>query len=268
MIIIGERLNATKKAVGEALRARDADFVHREAAAQTEAGAHYLDCNAGRDPQTERETMQWLVRTAREATDLPFSIDSANPEVLAAGLEAYEGPPPILNSATAESAKMGHVLDLAAQGGAGVICLCIGDGGMPKQAGDREAYADTLIAAAQEWGIDPERIFVDPVVEAVSASLEEPVGRHLLTAIRTIREQHPDVHVVAGVSNVSYGLPNRKLLNRTLLALGIGAGLDVAIIDPCDPHMIAALLAAEALVGLDENCMNYVMGSREGRLEV
>ena len=267
MIIIGERLNATKKSVGEALRAGDVDFVHREARAQTEAGAHYVDCNAGRDPQTERETMQWLVRTAREATDLPLSIDSANPDVLAAGLDVYEGPPPLLNSATAD-AKMGRVLDLAASAGAGVVCLCIGAAGMPKKPGDREAYAETLITAARERGIPPERIFVDPVVETVSASLEEPVGRYMLTAIGSIRESHPEVHLVAGVSNVSFGLPNRKLLNRTFLGLCIGAGLDAAIIDPCDPHMIGTILAAEALVGLDEGCMNYVMASREGKLEV
>lgn len=268
MIIIGERLNATKKKVGEAICNRDVSFVHQEAQAQVAAGADYLDCNAGRDPATEKDDMVWLIQTVRQVTDLPLAIDSAHPEVQRAGLEAYEGAPPILNSATAESGKMEAVLDLAQEHGASLIALALGDAGMPRQPGDREANVQKVIDAAADRGVAPDRIFADPVVEAVSTSLDRPLGPMLLDAIRNIRQRNPGVHIAAGISNVSYGLPSRQLLNRTLLALAMGAGLDTAIIDPCDEHMMATIYAAEALLGLDEACMNYVTASREGKLEV
>ncbi|MFQ6133983.1 MAG: dihydropteroate synthase [Armatimonadota bacterium] len=268
VIIIGERLNATKKQVGEAIRGRDADFVQQEAQAQAAAGANYLDCNAGRDPATEKDDMVWLIQTVREVCDLPLAIDSANPEVQAAGLAVYQGPPPILNSATAESGKMEAVLDLAQEHDAAVIALALGDAGMPKAEGDREANIQAIIDAAAERGIPPDRIFADPVVEAVSTGLDRPLGPLMLKAIANIRKANPEVHITAGVSNVSYGLPERRLLNRMLLALAMGAGLDTAIIDPCDPHMMATIYAVEALLGLDEGCMNYVQASREGKLEV
>jgi len=268
VIIIGERLNATKKKVGEAIRSRHAAFIQQEARAQAAAGAHYLDCNAGRDPASEKQDMAWLIQTVRQATDLPLAIDSADPEVQRAGLEVYQGLPPILNSATAESGKMEAVLDLAREHNACLVALALGDAGMPKVEGDREANIQRIIEAAAERGIAPQRIFADPVVEAVSTGLERPLGRLLLSAIRNIRQAHPCVHISAGISNVSFGLPNRRLLNRTLLALAMGAGLDAAILDPCDEHMMATLHAAEALLGVDEACANYIAASREGKLEV
>ncbi len=264
MIVIGERLNATNKSVGEALRVRDADHIQDLARRQAEAGAHYLDCNAGRKAEDEIADMQWLIGTAREATDLPFCIDSPNPDALAAALDVYEGPPPILNSVTAEAAKMERVLDLAVQAKARIIALCLSDEGMPSKEGDREKVAETLVEAALAQGISAEDIFVDPVVLTVSADAQ--AGPLCIAAVRAIREAYPDVHISAGVTNVSFGLPNRRLLNRTFLALLMGAGLDAAIIDPTDPQIMATWRAAEALLNRDEMCMNYIQASREDKL--
>ena len=264
MIVIGERLNATNKSVGEALRSRDADVIRDLARQQAEAGADYLDCNAGRRAEDEVADMQWLVRTAREATDLPFCIDSPNPDVLAAALDVYEGPPPILNSVTAEAAKMDRVLDLAVQAKARVIALCLSDEGMPSKEGDREKVAERLIEAALAKGIAADDIFVDPVVLTVSTGGD--CALLCLAAVRAIRKAHPDVHISAGVTNVSYGLPNRRLLNRTFLALLMAAGLDAAIIDPTDPQIMATWRAAEALLDRDEMCLAYIQASRGGRL--
>jgi len=264
MIVIGERLNATNKSVGEALYGRDADVIRDLARQQTEAGADYLDCNAGRKAEDEIADMQWLIGTAREATDLPLCIDSPNPDVLAAGLDVYEGPPPILNSVTAEAAKMDRVLDMAVQAKACIIALCLSDEGMPDKEGDREKVAQQLIDAALARGISADDIFVDAVVFTVSTGGEP--GELCLAAVRNIREAHPDVHISAGVTNVSFGLPNRRLLNRTFLAVLMSAGLDAAIIDPTDPQIMATWRAAEAILNRDEMCMNYITASREGKL--
>jgi cobalamin-dependent methionine synthase I len=265
VIIIGERLNATNKTVGEALRTRDAEFVRQRAREQTEVGADYLDCNAGRKAEDEIADMQWLVRTAREATDLPFCIDSPSPKAMAAALEVYEGPPPILNSATADPEHMAAVIDLALQAKGKLIALCMGKS-LPTKEGDREACGQTIIDAASGKGIPLDDIIVDPVVLAVSSGPE--AGPLCLKALRTLRERNPDVHFSAGVTNVSFGLPNRPLLNRTYLALLMANGLDAAIINPNDPQMMATVYAAEALLGIDDMCMAYIGASREGKLEV
>ncbi|MGD8237113.1 MAG: dihydropteroate synthase [Armatimonadota bacterium] len=264
MIVIGERLNATNKSVGEALRARDADSIKDLARQQADAGADYLDCNAGRKAEDEVADMQWLIRTAREVTELPLCIDSPNPDALAAGLDVYEGAPPILNSVTAEAAKMDRVLDLAVQAKARIIALCLSDEGMPDSEGDREGVAKQLIDAALAKGISADDIFVDPVVLTVSAAGE--AGPLCIAAVRAVRHAHPDVHITAGVSNVSFGLPSRRLLNRTFLALLMGAGLDAAIIDPTDPDIMSTWRAAEALLNRDEMCLNYIQASRDDKL--
>jgi cobalamin-dependent methionine synthase I len=264
VIVIGERLNATNKGVGEALRARDADFIHELARQQTEAGADYLDCNAGRKAEDEVADMQWLVRHAREASDLPLCIDSPSPDALAAALDVYEGPPPMLNSVTAEEAKMDRVLDLAVQAKARIIALCFSDAGMPSSEGDRERVGEQLIEAALAKGIAAEDIFVDPVVSVVSSGGE--AGPLCISAVRAIRAAYPHVHITAGVSNVSFGLPSRKLLNRTFLALLMAAGLDAAIIDPTDSQIMSTWRAAEVLLNRDEMCMNYIEASRGDKL--
>jgi 5-methyltetrahydrofolate--homocysteine methyltransferase len=258
-------INATRKKVGEALKSRDSAFFEDLARRQDEAGADIIDVNAGADPATELDDMKWAVSVVQAATDKPLAIDSPDPEVVRAGLEIYTGDQQLMvNSITLEPDRFEPVAAIVAEAGTQVIALAMTESGMPCSKDERVEAAQKLIDGLTERGIPPERIFVDPVVTPVSTMPD--VGPMMLDAIAEIREYSPEGHVTCGLSNVSYGLPERKLLNRVFLCAAMGAGLDSAILDPLDAGIMATVLAAEALLGHDEFCMEYVMASREGKL--
>lgn len=263
MHIIGEQINGTRKKVGEAILARDAAFIQELALAQVQAGANRLDVNAGTTPDREPEDMRWLVETVQRATDTPLCIDSPNPAALRAGLELAKHQA-MVNSTTAESARAGEVIPLAAKYNCLLIGLTIDDSGMPNTTAGRVEIAGRIIELAQNAGLAPENIYIDPLVRAVATEPEQ--GRALLDATRLIREKFEQVHVVYGLSNISFGLPARSFLNRTFLAMAMACGLDAAIINPTDKQMIAVLHAAQALLGQDEFCCNYLAAFRAGLL--
>ena len=173
---------------------------------------------------------------------------------------------PMMNSITCEREKLDSLLSIVADTGANVVALALGDEGMPCMAGQREATARRLIDALTGAGVKPERIFVDPVIAPLSTQHE--TAGHVFGAIRAVKQHCPECHVTCGLSNISYGLPNRKLINRVFLGLCMMAGLDAAIMDPLDEQIMAQLITAEALLGHDEWCMNYITASRAGKLEV
>ena len=264
MVIVGERLNSTRKAVARAIAERDEEFLRREAKRQAEAGADFTDINVAAAGGDEPAAMEWAVRTLQQAVEAPLCIDSPNPEALAAGAAAHEGPP-LINSISGEQARMEAVLPLVKEHGASVVALTIEDAGMPSTADDRIRIACGMVERLTGEGIAPERIFVDPLVRAVST--EPAQGRELLEAIRRIRCELAGVHVICGLSNISFGLPSRGLLNHTFLAMAMGAGLDAAILDPLDRGVMGALCAAQALLGRDEFCIAYLKAHRAGALE-
>ena len=265
MIIIGELINATRKKVGKALANRDAALFQGLAKAQDEAGADIIDVNVGADPETELEAMKWAVGLVQEVTSKPLAIDSPSPEVLRAGLEAYEGDGRLMiNSITLEEGRFDAVAALVSEFSAQVVALAMTETGMPRGKAERVDSAQKLIDGLTERGVPADRIFVDPVVTPVSC--ESNVGPMLLEVIADIRAYSPEGHVTCGLSNVSYGLPERKLLNRTFVAQAMAAGLDSAIIDPLDKPIMATIVAAEALLGRDDFCMEYLTASREGKL--
>lgn len=265
MLVIGERINSTRKTIGEAVKAHDTDFIRREAVAQAEAGAHYLDCNgAVVGVEAEPETLVWLVETCQEATGLPCAIDSPNPGALEAALKAHKGQA-FVNSITAEREKFARVLPLVRDYKAKVVALCLDDSGIPQTLEARIKAADFLVKHLTEGGVQPDDIYLDPLVFPVSTNGD--AGRHVLETIRYIHATYPGVHTICGLSNVSYGLPVRKLLNRAFLVLCIGAGLDGVIADPTDQMLMALLYASEALLGRDEFCANYLSMARAGKLE-
>lgn len=265
MIIIGELINATRKKVGAALATRDAAFFQELAKAQDEAGADIIDVNVGADPATELDAMQWAVGLVQEATSKPLAIDSPSPEVLRAGLEAYEGDGRLtINSITLEEGRFDTVATLVGEFSTQVVALAMTETGMPCSKADRVESAQKLIDGLTARGVPADHIFVDPVITPVST--QPDVGPMLLEAIAEIRAYSPEGHVTCGLSNVSFGLPERRLLNRTFLAQAMAAGLDSAILDPLDKPTMATILAAEALLGHDEFCMEYVTASREGKL--
>jgi cobalamin-dependent methionine synthase I len=263
MLIIGERINATRKRIGEAVTRRDADFIKEEARKQVEAGAHMLDVNGGIAGQ-EAENLVWLVQTVQEAVEVPLCLDSADPEALRQALPLCRQPA-MINSITDDPERFQRVLPLAIQHRAKVIALCLSSGAPPKDVEDRMATAISLVGRLTAAGLPAGDIYVDPCVFPISTGAEH--GPAVLEAIRRIRSECPGVHTSCGVSNVSYGLPVRKLLNEVFLLMLLAHGMDAAIIDPCDPGLVPRILAAEALGGRDAHCMGYLRAYRGGKLE-
>ncbi|HUU43698.1 MAG TPA: methyltetrahydrofolate cobalamin methyltransferase, partial [Planctomycetota bacterium] len=263
LLIIAERINTTRKRIGKAVRERDADFIRTEALKQAEAGATYIDANAGTSVAHEVDDLVWLTQTIQSVTSVPVCIDSANPKAIEAALAVHRGGA-VINSITAERERLEGILPLVVSHATRVVALTMDDGGMPESAADRVRVAATLVEKLTDAGVERDRIHFDPLIRPISTNPDQ--ARQALEATRRIMTEFEGVHTVCGLSNISFGLPRRNLLNRTFLALMIAAGLDGVIIDPTEPGMMTTVLAAEALVERDSFCMNYITAEREGRL--
>lgn len=265
MIIIGEKINSTLKAIRPAIEAYDSVTIQDVAKKQCAAGAAYLDVNAGMFTDSEPERLTWLINTIQEITDTPFSIDSPNPKAVAAALKANKNGKPIINSVTDEKDRYNAIMPLAVEYKTAIIALCMDDNGMPETTDERVAIAERLIGKLTKEGIALEDIFIDPLIRPIGT------GSHYgIVAIETIRKtkaEFPDVHIACGLSNISFGIPARKLMNQTFLVAAMAAGMDGAILDPLDKKLMSFMYAAEALLGQDEFCMNYLTKFREGEIE-
>ncbi|MHC4561360.1 MAG: dihydropteroate synthase [Planctomycetota bacterium] len=264
MIIIGEKINATRKAIGAAIEAGDADLIVKTAVEQAEAGADYIDINGGSPKEgQEAKNMQWLMELVQANTDKPVAVDSADPAAVKIGLE-LAAKKPILNSISLESDRLEPMLPLAGSHECLVVALLMSDAGTPMSKDDRTTRADELIGKLTGIGKTLDEIIVDPCFLPVSA--DPGSGRAVIDAIADIHAKYPEVHIGGGCSNISFGLPKRKLVNFALLTQAIYHGMDTGIIDPCIDGIVANILAAEAVAGRDDFCMNYVMAEREGKL--
>jgi len=264
MLIIGELINCTRKKVGAAAAARDTEFFKELARKQVEAGADWLDVNGGL-PGQEWEVLPWLVSIVQEVVSVPLCLDSADPAALRRALPLCKQRA-MINSITAEPARIAAVLPLLKEFHPKVIALCMGEAGPPNTAAERVATATHLVDLLAAEGFALDDIYVDACVLPVSTDCNH--GKGLVEAVGQITARYPGVHASAGVSNVSFGLPQRKLLNEVFLVLLMACGLDAAIVDPCDPQIMANIRAAEALLGRDENCANYLHAFREGKLQL
>lgn len=261
--IIGEKINGTRGQVGRAITDRDAAFIQSLAIRQAEAGAHRIDVNAGTRPDREPDDLRWLVDTVQEVADIPLCLDSANPAALAAAL-AVTRTAPLINSISGEPARLRDVLPLARDHGCPVIALALDDTGIPPDAERRLAVIRRLMTATRQAGIGDTEVFVDPLVMAVSTAGH--AGGVALDTIAAVRKEFPETHITVGLSNVSFGLPARHLVNRTFLALAVAAGIDCAICDPLDQELVATLRATELLLGRDRHCLAYTRAYRSGLL--
>ncbi|MCX7032271.1 MAG: dihydropteroate synthase [Spirochaetes bacterium] len=264
MLIIGELINSTRKQIRKAVEEKDAAFIQDLARRQAAAGANWVDVNAGAFASDEVEKLRWMIATVREASDAPLSIDSPRPAAIEAGLE-LAGADAFLNSITAENDRYRTLVPLLLKYKARVVALSLDDTGMTEDMDKVYAVADGLIKRLEDDGVPPDHIFVDPLIRPVSTSGEYGIGA--LRIVERITTHHAAVHKICGLSNISYGLPKRKLVNQVFVAMAIAMGLDSAIIDPLDPRMMASILAAEALAGKDQFCMSYITAEREGKLE-
>jgi len=262
--VVAEKINMTRRRVREEVWARNADYIIQLTRRQERAGATHIDLNAGGDPAKEVEDMKWLTGVARNATDLPLVFDSSNPDALRAGLERCNRPGTLINSITLERERVGGVLPLVKEFGTGVVCLTMDDSGMPEDVEGRMRITRDLVALLRENEIALDRAHFDPLVRPASTNPGQAAC--ILECIRRIKEEHPEAHVCLGLSNISFGLPARKNLNCAFLAMLVAAGADGAILDPTEERTMSTLLAARAVLGLDEYGMQYIAAHREGRL--
>jgi 5-methyltetrahydrofolate corrinoid/iron sulfur protein methyltransferase len=264
MKIIGEKINGTRKTVAAAIANRDAEFIQNLAKKQVDGGAHWLDVNAGTHPDREIDDLLWLIDLIQSVTDVPLCLDSANPKALAAAIGKVKKTP-MINSISGEPDRLSNVLPIVAQHGCDVIALAMDDNGIPADADGRVAVVRKLFEVTRAAGVADEKVYVDALVMTIATNTE--AGRMTLDTIRAVRAEFPKAHISLGLSNVSFGLPVRSLVNRTFLTLAVAAGMDTAIIDPNDRELKAALFATDLLLGQDKHCLNYTRAYRKGLLE-
>jgi 5-methyltetrahydrofolate--homocysteine methyltransferase len=261
MIIIGERINSTRKAVRQAIADKDVAFLQKLAADQVQAGADYIDVNAGAFPEQEIELLPWLVQVVQEVVPASLCLDSANPQALQAALEVNKNNSTIINSITGERSKFERIVQLARKYGAAVVALAIDDSGITKTAEDRFRAACGLIKDLRNESIPPNDIYLDPLIQPVS--VQNDFGVIALEVLRRVKCEFPEVRTTCGLSNVSFGLPRRADLNSCFLTMAMAAGLDSAILDCLDKQLMADIKTAEALLGKDRFCKNYIKAFRQ-----
>ena len=264
MIIIGELINASRKVIKGAIETGDAETIQKVAKDQAEAGTDYIDVNAGIFVGREPEYLKWLVETVQAVTDKPCAIDSPDPAAIEAAMSVHHGTP-MINSISLEKERFERLMPIIAGADLKVIALCMSDAGMPQTVEDRMKIADELVGGLVKNNVKLDNIFVDPLVQPLS--VDNTFGMEFINTIEKIVAAYPGIHTACGLSNISYGLPARKFMNQTFMTMAIAKGLDGAIMNPLDQKMMANIIAAEALAGRDNFCMNYLKAFRAGKLE-
>lgn len=263
MIIIGENINSTRQKIQPILGNKDTKELAKLAKRQAKAGAAYIDLNCATLLDREPEILTWAIGVVEAETGLPVAIDTPNAASLIAGLDAAKNRP-LLNSITLEKERFEAFLPVIRERKPQVIGLVMSDAGVPESAQDRIDNARQLVDALLGAGLTHDDIYIDAVVAPVGAGPER--GPMVLDAVEKIRAM--GVHVSVGLSNVSYGLPYRKLVNRAFLACCMARGLDTAILDPLDKEIMAIMYATEAVLNRDEWCANYLQAHRDNRLNM
>jgi 5-methyltetrahydrofolate--homocysteine methyltransferase len=258
-VIIGERINPTgRKLMLKAMKEGDFEMVRNDALSQVAAGAKILDVNTGVPGVDETALMKKALSTVMEAVEVPLCIDTADIDALAAGLELYEGKA-LINSVNGEERSLSTVLPLAKEHGAAVIALCMDDDGIPETADQRLAVAGKIIERAAKLGIPMEDIVIDPL--ALTMGADHTAGFVAMEAIQKIVAEF-GVNITMGASNISFGMPERKHINSTFIAMAIHAGMTCPITNPLTSQVAIAVLAADLSMGRDDYGMNWIKAYR------
>lgn len=265
MEIIGELINASRAPIAEAIKSGDAEYIQKVARDQQEAGANYIDINAGVFADKESDYLKWLITTVQEVITIPCCIDSPNPQAIQAVLDLTKDTP-LLNSISLEKERYEQLLPVLSGSDYKVVALCISDKGMPESVDEIMTNADNLIRGVTGAGVPLGNIYVDPLVKPIS--VKDSHGMEALDAIDRIMKEYPGVHTIWGNSNLSFGVPKRWILNQVLAVAAITRGLDAAILNPLDKRLMAFIIAAETLAGKDECCMTYMKAYRKKKFEV
>jgi len=267
MIVIGENINASNKSVAEAIHNRDRAFLERLAGDEDTAGADFIDVNAGAGhgtPEQEIAAMEWLVEVVQGATDKPLTIDSDNPSVIKAALRKYRGERLIINSVNAEPERLESIGPLAVECRAWLVALAMGESGISASIEDRLVACDQIMRHLTGLGMEAEQILFDPLVLPISVDSSQALVT--LKTIEQIKLRYPSAKTVMGLSNISYGLPKRKLINSAFLLMAAHAGLDAVILDPLDAKLISFTKVSNMLTGNDPFCKGYIKAHRKGML--
>ena len=259
--MIGERINPTaRKKLAQGLRDGDLAMIEKEAELQEEAGAHILDVNVGTHGIDEVQVMADVLTLLQQSISIPLCLDSTKPDVLERALKQYQGKA-LINSVNGEQASLENILPLAKRYGAAVVGLTLDENGIPAKAEGRLEIAKRIVEACEQYGIRRQDIYIDSLVLTVGTDINGP--KETLRTMELIRQELSGVNLLLGVSNVSHGLPNRPKINSAFLAMAIGKGLDLSIINPLDEMMKNAWQSAALLAGRDENAENYLMLNSE-----
>lgn len=266
MLIIGEKINSSRKDIKNMVESKNKEFIQEIAQKQVEGGAKMLDLNIGTIRKNEPEDMKWLVKTVQEAVDTPLCIDSPNHEAIKAGLEVYDWNrgKALINSVTAEKEKLKLIIPLVKKYQCSVVALTMDEGGIPQGVKERFKIADKLVRKLTQEGIPGEDIYIDPLTLPISANIQN--CNIVLETLKKIKDSHPKVKTIIGLSNISYGLPERRLINQGFVVLAMAAGLDAAILDSTDQKIMALIQVTSLLLGKDEFCGEYIKAFREGKL--
>ena len=266
MLIVGEKINATSKRVAEAITSKDASFIKELANNQVSAGANYIDVNAGTGQGAEQEKihLKWVIDTVSETVDNPLCLDSSDPSVLTTALEHYNGSEVMVNSVNAEPEQLDPIGRSVAERNASVVALVMGESGIPATVEERLEAADTIMSHLNKLGVSQEQIYFDPLVLPISVDIEQ--GMVTLRTIEQIKSRYPSAKTIMGLSNVSYGLPNRGMVNRGFLLMAVAVGLDAAILDPIDTRMMSMVKVSDMLTGKDPACKWFIRAHRKGLL--
>jgi 5-methyltetrahydrofolate--homocysteine methyltransferase len=263
MIIIGEKINGSLSPVKKAILDRDADYIAQIAKEQTEAGATYLDVNAGTSPDREVDDLKWLINIVENTVETPLCIDSPRPQTLVDVLPHVKNLG-LINSVSDESEKPEVIFPLVQKYNCGIIALTVDQRGIPYDAKTRVEITQKLISTAESYGIKHENIFIDPLVTALATNKDS--CQVFTTSVKSIKEKYPAIKITSGLSNISYSLPKRKFINRSFLVMAIESGMDSAILDPLDTELMGILYATNALNGKDNHGIKYIRAFRKGLL--
>ena len=266
MLIIGERINSSRKRIAPAVESKDEGFILKEAEMQIDTGADYVDVNAGTfGPEREPDLLCWLVETIQGKLDCRLSLDSPNPAAVEPALKLHKGKA-LINSISLEKERFEALLPLVLEFKTDVIAMCADDEGMPTDLENKLRIAGALVEKLTGDGVPLENIYIDPLVYPISTN--HAYATVVLEAIERIMTDYPGVHTSIGLSNVSYGLPFRFQINQMFMVLAMGRGLDAVILDPTDKRLMANIITTQALLGQDEFCMKYIKAHQSGKLEL
>lgn len=267
MIIIGEKINGAIPSVKRAIADRDAALIEQRAIAQTEVGAHFLDCAPSTTPEQEYAAMVWLIEVIQNITHTPLCIDSPNAKLLARILEeGHVKKPGMVNSVNEESDKCETIFPLISGTDWHVVGLTCDKDGIPSDPFKKIDIAKSIIDKADKYGVKLENLHIDPCVMALPtmpSAMED-----FMQCIQGIHDYAPSVKVTGAISNISFEMPARKYINTNCMAYAISAGLDSAILDPCNMDMMGTIYACEALCMKDKGGRKYNRAYRQGKLGI